>query len=293
MFKFAVFTDEITQDLDLALSVAKEYRCEAVEIRSVWDTGVHKMTDAQVDEIRRKCADNGLAVCCLGSPFYKCELDNPQEIAEHHEYLRRCCEVAHQLGTDLIRGFTFWRRGPAEPVWQRVIDQFAIPLQILEQGGCRMVIENEASTYIGTGGQTASFLDELADPRFAAVWDPCNVLFDFDNAETPFPDGYRALRKHMVHMHLKDGERVSPQEARCTRIGEGQIDYKGQLRALLQDGYNGYVSLETHWRPTDISKELMDRPGGSSYSANAETATRLCLESFHQLVNEARQDLGV
>lgn len=293
MFKFAVFTDEITQDLDLALSVAKEYQCEAVEVRSVWDTGVHKMTDAQVDEIRRKCDDNGLAVCCLGSPFYKCELDNPKEISEHHEYLRRCCEVAHQLGTDLIRGFTFWRRGPVEPLWQKIIDNFEIPLQILEEGGCRMVIENEASTYIGTGGQTASFLDELASPRFAAVWDPCNVLFDFDNEETPFPDGYRALRKHMVHMHLKDGERISPQEARCTRIGEGQIDYKGQLRALLQDGYSGYVSLETHWRPVDISKELMDRPGGSSYSANAETATRLCLESFHQLVNEARQDLGV
>jgi sugar phosphate isomerase/epimerase len=288
MFKFAVFTDEITQDLDLALAVAKEYRCEAVEVRSVWDTPVHKLTDAQVDEIRKKCDAMGLAVCCLGSPFYKCEIDNPAEIKDHHEILRRCCEVAHKLGTDLIRGFTFWRHGAVEPLWQRIIDHFEIPIRILEEGDCRMVIENEASTYLGTGAITAGFLDEIAHSRLAAVWDPCNVLFDFDVEETPFPDGYRALRNHMVHMHLKDGERTAPKEAHCTRIGEGQIDYKGQFRALLADGYEGYVSLETHWRPVDISKELMDRPGGSTYSANAETATRLCLESFHQLVDEVK-----
>ncbi|MCG3195932.1 MAG: sugar phosphate isomerase/epimerase [Candidatus Omnitrophica bacterium] len=286
MYKYAVFTDEISQDLDLALSVAKEYRCEAVEIRSAWDTGVHKMTDAQVEEVRRKTSDLGLAVCCLGTPFYKCELDNPTEAKEHHDYLKRCCEVARRLGTDLIRGFTFWRRGPVEPVWNRIIANFEAPIKILEEEDCRMVIENEASTYLGTGAITASFLDEIAHPRLAAVWDPCNVLFDFDMEEKPFPDGYRAIRKHMIHMHLKDGERTGPNEARCTRIGEGQIDYRGQLRALIEDGYSGYVSLETHWRPTDISKELMDRPGGSAYSANAETATRLCLESWRKLMEE-------
>ncbi len=286
MFKYAVFTDEITQDLDLALAVAKEYQCQGVEIRSVWDTGVHKLNDAQVSEIRKKCDDAGMAVCCLGSPFYKCEIDNPAEIQEHHDYLRRCCEVAQQLGTDLIRGFTFWRRGPVEPLWSRIVDQFAKPIEIVEQGQCRLLIENEASTYIGTGAQTAAFLDELAHPRVAAVWDPCNVLFDFDNEEKPFPDGYRALRKHIVHMHLKDAERISPTEARCVRIGEGQIDYKGHFKALVEDGYTGYVSLETHWRPVDITKEMMDRPGGANYSQNAELASRLCLESFHRLTSE-------
>ncbi len=286
MFKYAVFTDEITQDLDLALAVAREYQCEGVEIRSVWDTGVHKLSDAQINEIRKKCQDAGLAVCCLGSPFYKCEIDNPAEIQEHHDYLRRCCEVAHKLGTDLIRGFTFWRRGPVEPVWNRILDHFTKPVEIVEQGNCRLLIENEASTYIGTGAQTAAFLDEIANPRVAAVWDPCNVLFDFDNEEVPFPDGYRALRKHIVHMHLKDAERIGPNEARCVRIGEGQIDYRGQFQALIQDGYSGYVSLETHWRPVDITKEMMDRPGGTSYSQNAEIASRLCLESFRKLAKE-------
>lgn len=285
MYRIAVFTDEISQNLDLALATAIDCGCEAVEIRSVADVGVHKLTDAMVEEIRRKCDDRGLKICCLGSPFYKCDLNNPGEIKDHHEYLRRCCEIAHRFGTEFIRGFTFWRKGPVEPVWQQILDHFAEPIRIIEEGQCQLLIENEASTYIGTGAQTAAFLDEIGHPRVAAVWDPCNVVFDFDNEEVPYPDGYRALRKHIRHIHLKDAERISPTEARCVCIGEGQIDYRGQLKALIEDGYTGYVSLETHWRPVDITKEMMDRPGGTTYSENAELASRLCLESIAGITN--------
>lgn len=292
MFKYAVFTDEITQDLDLALAVAKEYNMQAVEIRSVWDSGVHKLTDDQVKEIKSKCDAAGLAICGIGTPFYKCEIDNPEEVREHHDILRRCCDVAQVFETDIIRGFTFWRRGPLEPVYQQILDHFEIPLKILEEKGQRMVIENEASTYLGTGAQVASFLDEIGSRRLAAVWDPCNVLFDFDNEEVPFPDGYRALRKHIVHVHLKDAERTGPKQARCVRMGEGQIDYRGQFRALLEDGYTGYVSLETHWRPVDISEEEMNRPGGSSYSKDGEFASRRCIESIYAMVDEVRSDLA-
>jgi sugar phosphate isomerase/epimerase len=292
MFKLAVFTDEITQDLDLAIQVAKEYQCEGVEIRSVWDTPIHKLSDAQVAEIKAKLGDAGLAVCCLGTPFYKCEIDKPEEIKEHHEILRRCCAVAKELGTGLVRGFTFWRRGPVEPVWQQIIDNFEIPTKILEEMDTTMVVENEASTYVGTGGMTASFLDEVAHPKLAAVWDPCNVLFDFDVEEVPFPDGYRALRKHIIHVHLKDGERTGPNHARCTRIGEGDIDYPGQFRALLQDGYNGWVSLETHWRPVDLTEEEMNRPGGANYSKEGEYATRRCLESIHEMIAAAKKEVS-
>ena len=31
-------------------------------------------------------------------------------------------------------------------------------------------------------------------------------------------------------------------------MGEGVVDWAGQLRALKRDGYHYAVSLETHWR---------------------------------------------
>ena len=30
-------------------------------------------------------------------------------------------------------------------------------------------------------------------------------------------------------------------------LGEGVIDWRGQMEALVRDGYNGWISLETHW----------------------------------------------
>ncbi len=34
-------------------------------------------------------------------------------------------------------------------------------------------------------------------------------------------------------------------------LGERDIDWRGQLGALLADGYSGWISLETHWRGDD------------------------------------------
>jgi L-ribulose-5-phosphate 3-epimerase len=30
-------------------------------------------------------------------------------------------------------------------------------------------------------------------------------------------------------------------------VGTRHVDWKGQIAALLADGYNGWLSLETHW----------------------------------------------
>ena len=41
-------------------------------------------------------------------------------------------------------------------------------------------------------------------------------------------------------------------------LGEGGIDWKGQIRALAEDGYKGWISLETHW----------GGPGGDKHAAS-------------------------
>jgi sugar phosphate isomerase/epimerase len=30
-------------------------------------------------------------------------------------------------------------------------------------------------------------------------------------------------------------------------LGTRHVDWKGQIAALIRDGYQGYISLETHW----------------------------------------------
>ena len=37
-------------------------------------------------------------------------------------------------------------------------------------------------------------------------------------------------------------------------MGECAVDWKGQIAALVRDGYRGWVSLETHWPGPDGNK---------------------------------------
>ena len=49
-------------------------------------------------------------------------------------------------------------------------------------------------------------------------------------------------------MHIKDA-RKNPQTGKNVwrPVGGGKLDYLGQFRALIADGYTGTMSLETHY----------------------------------------------
>jgi len=69
-------------------------------------------------------------------------------------------------------------------------------------------------------------------------------------------------------------------------IGEGDIDYRGQFEAVARDLFSGCISLETHWRPKELPKELVDKPGGSDYSEGGEVGSRICMESLLKMLSE-------
>jgi sugar phosphate isomerase/epimerase len=287
MFKIAVFTDEISQDFERAVLVAQEYALDGVEIRSVWDKPPHMLDNNDVRDLREILRGTKLKVASIASPFFKCDLTKPEERTQHLEILRRCCALADALECKIIRGFTFWRSNPVDDHWTDILAAFDEPVTILQKYDMTLAIENEASTMIGTGRRLARFLDDLGSQRVAAMWDPANCIYDEDEVETPFPDGYAAIKNRMPHMHLKDALRDPVTKLPvCVPIGEGAIDFRGQFKALVADNYTGYVSLETHWRPTALNEDQMNKPGGAAFSKEGEYASRVCLENLHRILKE-------
>jgi sugar phosphate isomerase/epimerase len=117
------------------------------------------------------------------------------------------------------------------------------------------------------------------------LWDPCNEVFA-NGGKNPFPQGYDWIKDSMIHMHIKDAKKNEGSgEVECTPIGEGVIDYEGHFKQLKEDGYEGYLSLETHWRPKkELSEDLLDRPGGSAFSELGEEATRICVKNWFEIM---------
>lgn len=280
--QLSVITDEISMDLGHALNVMKEYGCTGAEIRSLWGTNIGELSDKQTDEAL-SCLDKaGMEVCCLASPLYKCELDptaggdvgnthqaGERTVEQQMDLLKLLHKRANQFGTRNIRTFAYWRRGELTPnIEEAIADGMADAIKYAEDNGLMLLMENEHDCYLGTGAETARFLSRINSPALRACWDPGN---GFAAGEQPYPEGYGAIRNFVEHVHVKDAELLASGKYRFIVCGEGEVDYKGHLAALKADGYQGYLSVETHYKP---------------YGGTAEQGTRLSLQGLKKILSE-------
>lgn len=287
MFSMAVITDEVSQDLDAVIKLAGEFGLEGIEIRSLWDKPPQELSEAEIDRIRGKTQDAGLNIVGIAAPFFKCDIDSDADCREHLDILRKCIRAAHILNTDLIRVFAFWNQAPLEEYWDKIIERYQEPIRMAEGEGIILGLENEHTTMIRTGAETRRMIDALDTPSVKPLWDPCNELATGDG-DRPYPEGYNYLKQDMFHMHIKDAVKGGPDGAECVPMCEGEIDYRGHFTDLIESGYDGVISLETHWRPKpdQIEKELLNRPGGSAFSELGEEASRICLRNTFDLLKE-------
>ncbi len=288
MFSLSVISDEISQDFQRVVDVCREYDVAMIEPRSVWDTPPQSLTAEQISRMKSILKAAGFRVPCIASPFLKCDLGDPEQYAQHLQILRTCIDLAHELDCKIIRGFTFWKTGPAQDVWQQLLDAYAEPIAICEQEDVYIGIENEASTHIATAAEAEQMYKDLSTDRIRAIWDPANEVFAEDG-ELPYPDAFRRMKPYLIHVHIKDAVKDPEAEggARCVPVGDGgYIDYPGQFKALLDLGYEGACSLETHWRPSsELDEDLLNRPGGAAFSAGGEEASRICFDKIHAMLS--------
>ncbi len=64
-----------------------------------------------------------------------------------------------------------------------------------------------------------------------------------------------AVRPQVRHIHFKDVQRH--EDGTYEYVVEGDIDWEGQLSALRDDGYAGYISVETHMAPKVAAAQRM------------------------------------
>ena len=286
MFSLAVFSDEVSQDLDVIIRFCKDFGLDGIELRSLWGKKTpDELDDDEIMKIKKQLGDEGLAVCSIASPFFKCTVEELKEVQQHLGILNRCLDMAEFLGAGVVRGFTGWRKEETEETLARVAGLMQLDvLPVLEDRKAVLAIENESSTYVGTGKELAEFLDLVGSDRVAACWDPGNCI---SMDETPFPDGYSLVKDRVAHVHIKDVMKADDETAPAP-VGEGAVDFAGQFKALADDGYTGWLSLETHWRKSErLAEETVQKPGGEEFSAGAEEASRVCMENLKRILSEA------
>lgn len=281
MYRTAVISDEISQDLTVACQLANQYKLDGLEIRSVEEKNPFAMTGEDVKRIRDITTAHGLKICSVAPPFFKCDMDDPAAIKAHLEGLRRCGEAAHVWGTDLVRGFTFWRLPNPKERLEAIAEQYAAVIRIAEEEGIRIAIESEPSVNTENMQLLYDFLKLLDSPRVGALFDAGNEASDI-HCPPAYPVGYELLKPYLFHVHVKD-TKTSPEGKEFytpALMGEGDVDYHGLIQRLKKDGYDGWVSIETHYRMHKASFEdgELALPQGGSFSQGGYEATEAYLK---------------
>ncbi|MEM2929690.1 MAG: sugar phosphate isomerase/epimerase family protein [Thermoproteota archaeon] len=283
-FKPSFITDEVSQDLNEVREFASSFNIDAIEIRTILDKGLPEIL-SEKDVLKRFLKDNGLKVCAIASPTFKCDIDSAEEYEKHLETFRSALELAGHVDTKLVRAFTFWKKGRYEDYKKRIVEKFGSIVEMAEGHGVTIVVENEPSTFVGNGRTLADFINSLGARSVKALWDPGNELMD-EEGEEPYPTGFNYVKKFIRHVHVKDGVREGS-EVRFLKIGEGQAKIEENLKAFKEMGYEGYVSLETHWRiMRGLREPLLRTPGGKEFSSGAYAASYVTMQGLLEIMSK-------
>ncbi len=242
----SVITDEISEDFETALSFAKEHEIEGVELRWIGEKPAYEADLQEKKKMKALLEQYQLKVTCIASWIFRCELEQ-SEIDRNLDMLKQAVSFAKEFGAPYLRIYSFLAKGDFSKVEDDIIEVLKAAALYAKQNGVVLVLENEASVYATNGEMTSTLVKKIGMESMRCLWDPCNNLLDPDN-ETPYPTGYQFVKNHYTHMHLKDAEK-SGGELNPVPLGEGEeYDIQSQLKGILLEGYDGFVSLEGDFR---------------------------------------------
>ena len=229
------------------------------ELRVVFGKNIMDLNEDELERARQILAAKGLHVMSIASPLLKCVLPGAPEIdsrfqhdvfASKHTFedqprlTERAFDIATKMGAKIVRVFSYWRTVEPEKCFDNIVSALRTMAEQAARHDLIIGLENEAACNIATAAETARVLAAIDHPNLQVVWDPANALVAGEN---PYPEGYRRLPpSRIVHVHAKDCQMDNGKPV-WGPLGTRSIDWKGQISALLNDGYKGYLSLETHW----------------------------------------------
>lgn len=234
------FADEISPDPQLQAAVLVALGVHHIEVRSAWDTSVIDMSDDQLAELGEVLSSHRLGVSAVASPIGK--VDVSVGVEDEVARLGRAVRAAHALDAHYIRIFSFYRpsTSSAADVRDDVLHRMAALAALAERENVVLLHENEKGIYGDTPERCVDIIESVGSPSLRAAWDPANFV---QVGVRPFSEGYRLLRPYVEYLQVKDARAT---DGTVVPAGEGDGEIELTLRALRDDGFVGFCSMEPH-----------------------------------------------
>ncbi|MGB2107571.1 MAG: sugar phosphate isomerase/epimerase family protein [Candidatus Puniceispirillum sp.] len=267
--KLGVICDGISRDLDHALAVMNEFDLEYAELQFVWDKEVGDHDAQEISKIKDLLEKHNKPVSCLSRHvFAGLTTQNKPGDADHTRHmdaLKRVIDMAHQLGSPLVRIMTskkeqiLWGHNGAEKwnvakgAWDSLPPLIAPAVELARAEGVQLVVETGNGTMVNSNYTACKLIDELdAKDVLKVLWDPGNNCWCHELA---YPDGFETVKDgYLGHLHIKD---VLVDTSKATlevrEMGTGQLAplFAPMAQALRDNNYDGVISFESVYHTGD------------------------------------------
>jgi L-ribulose-5-phosphate 3-epimerase len=259
-FRIAAITDEYSPaDPAVAMAQMETIGMTGAEFRVLWNKNIMDLSPDEMNQAKEIAARHKMQVISIASPILKCVLPGAPDIdtrfqqdifnskhtfEDQPRLADRAFALAKHFDAKIVRVFSYWRTVEPDKCFDAVCRALSDLADKAKAEGLIIGLENEHACNIATAAESARVLNAIQHPNLKLVWDPANALC---SGENPFPGGYAKLpTDRIAHVHVKDCH-MEGHKPVWGPVGTRSVDWKGQIAALKNDGYTGWLSLETHW----------------------------------------------
>ncbi len=244
MFDIGIVTDEISLDIREAIDIGFKLGIKNYELRCVgsYEKRVPFVDEKDINFILKETLSGKIKITALSPGIFKIKPSESEKLKfEIGETLPKTFKLAKELNVEKIIIFGFIRDETSEDFVIEVLKDVA---KFAKEENFTLAIENEPGFYCDTGTNTALILQKVGAENLGANWDPANAV---GAGEFAFPVGYERIKNFIFNIHVKDA--VNHPEFKCLLIGDGSVNWFGQLKAIAQDKILNSITIETHHLP--------------------------------------------
>ncbi len=128
---------------------------------------------------------------------------------------------------------------------------FANFLPVAEKAGVKIAVEEVWNKFLLSPPEFVRYIDSFQSPWVGAYFDVGNVV------EYGFPQEWiRELGHRILKVHIKE---YGKPKRFSYPLGEGEIDWPAVTRALVDVGYDGWITAEVPYGDLDALKDVVRR----------------------------------
>ena len=212
------FADEADPSFEGQIDALLRNDLHGLEIRNVDGKNIGDISCGEARELRRRLDEVGLITWSIGSPIGKIHIET-DDFEAHKETFKRQLEIAHILGAENLRMFSFYMPKDKDPAIYKneVIDRLGVLTNLAIGSGVLLCHENEQGIYGDTAARCLEILEAV--PLLRAVFDPAN----FVQCGQDTIEAWNMLKSYVKYMHIMDvkhGVSVVP-----AGLGDGNLSY--------------------------------------------------------------------